>query len=95
MYQRRTLRKMSPETRLLAQSANDMEKAYKRLKAVVDNRYEVEKDSKAKIKAFFNGGEHIKMMPKDDWPEPLAKADEGHDYKYDLDGNIVTSDMLC
>ena len=24
---------MSPETRLLAQSANDMEKAYKRLKA--------------------------------------------------------------
>ena len=38
MYQQRTLRKMSPETRLLAQSANDMEKAYKRLKAVVDNR---------------------------------------------------------
>ena len=95
MYQRRTLRKMSPETRLLAQSANDMEKALKRLKGVVNNRYEVEKDSKAKIKAFLSGGEHVKMMPKDDWPDkPMVKADD-NDYRFDIDGNVVKSGMLC
>ena len=55
MYQRKTLNKMSPKTRKMAQQANEAEKLWRNLKRQVEVVRELEFDSEA-----FNNEQRFK-----------------------------------
>ena len=63
MYQKKTLRRMKPQTRKFAKALNDMELAIRRGKKLVDEMQQLEIDS-----AALNGARG---------PQPLTKIEAG------------------
>lgn len=73
-YQRKILRRMSPETRELAKQVNALEQAHKRLKAMVDNRYSQEKEWRLNLKRVLGPPPGLEMMKNDFWLPPIDKG---------------------
>lgn len=68
MYQKKTLRKMSPEQKRLALVVNDLEKQIRTLKKMVETTGSLEFDSKALRSARQLNDSTRKKNPKEDYP---------------------------